>query len=710
MYSNLEFNQFPVLNNSVNRNLLYNHNIIRGECILKSMISIISSLILYCTVSFAGSYSGGDGSETSPYQISNTTDLIELSQTSGDWNAYFYQMNDITFDSDETQVDWDGDGNPDGSGTSGFSAIGISNTPFTGSYDGGDHTINYLYVNRGASGQGMFGFCGDGAVVENLGLLNVDITSTASIGGSNVGGLIGMTGTGNTNTSVSSCYVTGAVYGKSVVGGLVGFNYGTSIITNSYSNAEVNASDEGNYAGGLVGENRGTTITGCYATGDVTGTGRAVGSDYGKEIGGLVGRNNNGTITDCYASGVVTGDNKVGGLVGYSKGSSNEITNSYAVGAVSGVFYEGVGGFIGQLGYTSVIRNCYSRGDVTRREGTNGRFGAFCGYSDGGVVEYSYSTGSVFSSEYNAWGDGDGLTANVGFIGDGSGTFTDNFFDSDVSNQSSATGATAKTTAEMTNATTTDNIYLNAGWDFKGEIMNGTDDIWNIGNGRNDGYPYMDWKYSTDDASLPVTLTLFTAKAVKGTVVLEWETSAEIENQGFNLYKVKAEVKVENTPLNLLSRGDLVASFTDVDALKGQGSTTEITKYSFTDKSVEPGKTYVYTLADVDYEGRETRQAEVEVKAEVERAIVSDGYALNPVYPNPFNASFTLPFTLTETMQVTAVLYNLSGQRVMTVVNREFGEGTHYITTDVNDLSSGIYFIRSDFDGRSQIHKVMLVK
>jgi hypothetical protein len=674
------------------------------------MISIISSLILYCTVSFAGSYSGGDGSETSPYQISNTTDLIELSQTSGDWDAYFYQMNDITFDSDETQVDWDGDGTLEhttgGDDVSGFSAIGNSSTNFTGNYDGGNHTINYLYINATSDGQGLFGYCGN-AVLENLGLLNVYVRSYY-YGGSSVGGLIGMTGAGSTRTSVSNCYVTGAVFGESTIGGLVGFNYGTSIITDSHSSADVDASYDGNYAGGLVGENRGTTITGCYATGDVTGTGRVSGGEYGKEIGGLVGRNNNGTITDCYASGVVTGYNKVGGLVGYSQGSSNEITNSYAVGAVSGVFYEGVGGFIGQLGYTSVIRNCYSRGDVTRREGTNGRFGAFCGYSDGGVVEYSYSTGSVFSSEDNAWGGGDGLTANVGFIGDGSGTFTDNFFDSDVSNQSSATGATAKTTAEMTNATTTDNIYLNAGWDFKGEIMNGTDDIWNIGNTRNDGYPYHDWQYSLDDASLPVTLSSFTGKAVKGKVVLEWKTSSEIENQGFILSREERGTRNERDGFE--TRPEIIASFATHDALKGQGSTTETTQYRYVDTSVELGKTYVYTLADVDYSGTETILEKVEVKVEPEGAIVVDGYALDPVYPNPFNATLTIPFSLTESMTVSIELYSITGKHMMTVINREFGEGTHYITTDVNDLSSGIYFIRSDFDGHSQVHKVMLLK
>jgi hypothetical protein len=128
------------------------------------------------------------------------------------------------------------------------------------------------------------------------------------------------------------------------------------------------------------------------------------------------------------------------------------------------------------------------------------------------------------------------------------------------------------------------------------------------------------------------------------------------------------------------------------------------------DTSVELGKTYVYTLADVDYSGTETILEKVEVKVEPEGAIVVDGYALDPVYPNPFNATLTIPFSLTESMTVSIELYSITGKHMMTVINREFGEGTHYITTDVNDLSSGIYFIRSDFDGHSQVHKVMLLK
>jgi len=204
-----------------------------------------------------------------------------------------------------------------------------------------------------------------------------------------------------------------------------------------------------------------------------------------------------------------------------------------------------------------------------------------------------------------------------------------------------------------------------------------------------------------DDNSLPVCLTSFTAKPVKGTVVLKWETSAEIENQGFVLSR---KSKVES------QKSEIIADFTTDDALKGQGSTTETTKYAFTDKSVEPGKTYVYTLADVDYSGNETILEKVEVTVEDEDAIVADGYALSPVYPNPFNATLTVPFTLTEPMTVSIELYSLTGQRMMTVVNRDFGAGSYNYTVNANDLASGVYFVRTVFNGRMHMQKAVLLK
>src|SRR6056297_3611703 len=102
-------------------------------------IAIFFTLIVFVFCNLFAAYSGGSGTSDDPYQIATTADLIELSNNSGDWGKYFKQKADITFDADETQVDWDGDGTLEhGSGgddTFGFSPIGNNSTNFTGSYD-----------------------------------------------------------------------------------------------------------------------------------------------------------------------------------------------------------------------------------------------------------------------------------------------------------------------------------------------------------------------------------------------------------------------------------------------------------------------------------------------------------------------------------------------------------------------------------------------
>jgi hypothetical protein len=61
-------------------------------------------------------------------------------------------------------------------------------------------------------------------------------------------------------------------------------------------------------------------------------------------------------------------------------------------------------------------------------------------------------------------------------------------------------------------------------------------------------------------------------------------------------------------------------------------------------------------------------------------------------------------------MNVSIELYSITGQKMMTVVNREFGAGSYNYTVQTDDLASGIYFVRTVFDGRSHMHKAVLLK
>ena len=141
-----------------------------------------------------------------------------------------------------------------------------------------------------------------GRVTANGQIRNLGVVAVNVSGRNFVGGLVGRNELG----TITSCYATGTVIGTGAyIGGMVGYiEYGT--IASCYATSEVSGSS---YVGSLVGESDNmATITSCYATGTVIGT--------GTYIGGLVGGNGSGPITSCYATGPVRGNNKIGGLCG----------------------------------------------------------------------------------------------------------------------------------------------------------------------------------------------------------------------------------------------------------------------------------------------------------------------------------------------------------------------------------------------------------
>jgi hypothetical protein len=360
-------------------------------------------------------FSGGTGTEAAPYQIETLADLQFLSENSTYWASGLYFEQTTELTFSAADFETGGDFY---NGGAGFIPIGNATTKFQGNYDGSGHTISGLYINRPTENNiGLFGYVGDYSADATIS--NINLTDVDITGNNNVGSVAGQ-------------------------------------ILNS-------------------------TLTGCTATGSVVG--------LGNYIGGLSGSIYDSNVSQCGTTCSVTGNQFVGGFVGmtYTNGDVYTISECYASGNVSGSSY--VGGFIG-FQYIIDVENCYSTGNVTRTSGTELSIGAFCGEIDGKglsglhpVLKNSYATGTVYSSPGTEWGNGDGLTANKGFVGSiGSNTdaqFENNFFDIQTTQQTSATGATGKSTAEMKNNT----IFNNAGWDFT--------TIWNIQNGSYISYPYL---------------------------------------------------------------------------------------------------------------------------------------------------------------------------------------------------------------------------
>jgi len=159
---------------------------------------------------------------------------------------------------------------------------------FTGSFDGQGYEINELYINRPEKRNvGLFSQIGEGSVIKNTILSNIDLT-----GGRSTGGFVG------------SCH--------------------SGFVTNSHVTGDVSSTDRD--VGGLVGYNLDGTVTESYTTSNVTGS--------GSHVGGLVGWNNQGKVLGSYTTGSVKSDGyNTGGLIGRNDADST-VTESYTTGAL----------------------------------------------------------------------------------------------------------------------------------------------------------------------------------------------------------------------------------------------------------------------------------------------------------------------------------------------------------------------------------------
>ena len=193
----------------------------------------------------------------------------------------------------------------------GWTPIGTNyDNSYTGTFDGGGHTIKGLTVTTNDQYVGLFGRLGKAGTVKNVVMEGVQITSNHSLG--YAGGVAGFSWGG----TIENCSVSGSVSGTVSVGGVVGIQWEASI-TGCRSSATVKGMVQ---VGGVAGEtNTGATMVACYATGNVTIEIDPIDNILG---GGLVGFNAGSSVLACYATGNVTstgsstGNVHIGGFLG----------------------------------------------------------------------------------------------------------------------------------------------------------------------------------------------------------------------------------------------------------------------------------------------------------------------------------------------------------------------------------------------------------
>jgi hypothetical protein len=188
--------------------------------------------------------------------------------------------------------------------------------------------------------------------------------------------------------------------------------------------------------------------------------------------------------------------------------------------------------------------------------------------------------------------------------------------------------------------------------------------------------------------NLPVELTSFTANVnYEGSVVLNWSTATEINNQMFEI-----ERKNKN------------GQYAAIGYVNGYGTTTEPQEYSYIDNTVGTG-TYFYRLKQIDFGGQYEYSDEVEIDLNGPLS-----FALEQNYPNPFNPSTNIKFSVPKSGQVKLSVYNLVGEEVSVLANGQLEAGFYEVTFNASNLPSGTYFYKLESPGAVHVKKMMLLK
>lgn len=259
--------------------------------------------------------SAGDGSAGNPYEISLLQHLYWIAVEPSRWDKHYIQTADIDACNTETWF-----------GGAGWVPIGNASVQFSGTYDGQDHMIANLHINRpSSSNQGLFGLIQgistQKAVIRNLTLLDVSLTGYREVGA--------LFGFADQWVDILNCHVSGSVSGNRYTGGLGGWGSRTDILNcSSSASVSTNNLSDASYHGGLLGH-----------------------------------ADSSSTIKQSFAIGNVAGSGRVGGLLG-ALGWDSEVENCFARGSIgSDITNPMIGGLIGEV-WNAGVRNCYSTGIV----------------------------------------------------------------------------------------------------------------------------------------------------------------------------------------------------------------------------------------------------------------------------------------------------------------------------------------------------------
>jgi len=188
--------------------------------------------------------------------------------------------------------------------------------------------------------------------------------------------------------------------------------------------------------------------------------------------------------------------------------------------------------------------------------------------------------------------------------------------------------------------------------------------------------------------ALPVELSSFVSSISGNSVTLNWTTSSEINNSGFDI-----------------ERSSVNGEWSKVGSVSGNGTSATPNSYSFTERNVASGN-YSYRLKQTDFNGNFEY---FNLSNEVVIGIPAE-FKLSQNYPNPFNPSTTISYEIPVDGAVSLKIFDMSGKEVMNLVDGVKNAGYYSINFNASNLSSGIYFYKLSANDFSSVKKMMLVK
>ena len=198
------------------------------------------------------------------------------------------------------------------------------------------------------------------------------------------------------------------------------------------------------------------------------------------------------------------------------------------------------------------------------------------------------------------------------------------------------------------------------------------------------------------NGGLPVQFTNFDASPMMSGVFLSWSTKTEVDNAGFEVERRSVNPQSAlNTP-----------QWERLAFIPGAGTSTSERSYSYTDGGLAPGR-YAYRIKQIDRSGAYTyyREAEVEIGAAPKE------FTLNDAYPNPFNPSTTINFTLGASDRAVLKVYDVLGREITTLFDGMAEAGrVNRVQWNAAGIPSGMYFARLESGGMSAMKKLVLLK